>query len=115
MSMSSFIGGFMSWFSSTLGVVIPTLAPTVSDLAGVIGNNTNETGLLSAIIVGSSSAAFSPASSAGGLILSTIIGDHQYGKEFNSSKLFVSLFVFSIAMVLINSILAITGIFNIFN
>lgn len=115
MSMSSFIGGFMSWFSSTLGVVIPTLAPTVSDLASVIGNNTSETGLLSAIIVGSSSAAFSPASSAGGLILSTIIGDHQYGKEFNSSKLFVSLFVFSIAMVLINSILAITGVFNLFN
>ncbi|MDN6288704.1 MAG: hypothetical protein L0J89_09215 [Tetragenococcus koreensis] len=115
MGMSSFVGGFMSWFSSTLGVVIPTLAPTVSDLAEVIGNNTNETGLLSAMIVGSSSAAFSPASSAGGLILSTIIGDRQFGEKFNSNKLFVTLFGFSIVMLLLNSVLAITGIFNLFN
>lgn len=115
MGVTSFVGGFMSWFSSTLGVVIPTLAPTVGELADVIGHSTSETGLLSTMIVGASSAAFSPVSSAGGLILSTIIGDYQYKKEFNSNKLFVSLFIFSIGMVLISSILATTGIFALFN
>ncbi len=113
-SVSLLTAGFMSWFSSTLGVVVPTLVPTVGGIVDAVGGNITEIGILSAMIVGSSCAAFSPASSVGGLILSTATGDPHYSQEINSNKVFVTLFIFSVGMVVISSLLAMTGIYSFF-
>lgn len=109
---SCLMAGIMSWFSSTLGVVVPTLTPTVGELVASIGGNLTVMGLLSAMLIGSSSACFSPASSVGGLILSSIAGDSKLNVNFNSEKAFVVLFVWSVAMVIINSLVALTGLYS---
>lgn len=59
-------GAFMSLFSSTLGVVTPTLFPIVPHLAD---SSSNATLLFIAIVVGAQSSAISPFSSGGSLIL----------------------------------------------
>lgn len=60
-------GAFMSLFSSTLGVVTPTLFPIVPHLSDVSGNNAAL--LFVAIVVGAQASAISPFSSGGSLIL----------------------------------------------
>lgn len=112
---SCLTAGIMSWFSSTLGVVVPTLTPTVGKLVASIGGNLTEMGLLSAMLIGSSSACFSPASSVGGLILSSIAGDEELKEGFNNEKAFATLFLWSVAMVVVNSALALVGLYNIFH
>lgn len=109
---SCLMAGVMSWFSSTLGVVVPTLTPTVGELTASIGGNLTAIGLLSTMLIGSSSACFSPASSVGGLILSSIAGDSKLKVNFNNEKAFVVLFVWSVAMVIINSLIALTGFYS---
>lgn len=109
---SCLMAGVMSWFSSTLGVVVPTLTPTVGELTASIGGNLTAIGLLSTMLIGSSSACFSPASSVGGLILSSIAGDSKLKENFNNEKAFVVLFVWSVAMVIINSLIALTGFYS---
>lgn len=53
------------------------------------------------------------ASSVGGLILSSVTGDEEFRKEVDENKTFVLLFVWSIAMAIISSLLAIAGLFSI--
>ena len=83
---SCMTAGVMSWFSSTLGVVVPTLTPTVEELVEEIGGGLTQIGLLSAMLIGSSSACFSPASSVGGLIISSIAGDPILRDGFDNEK-----------------------------
>ena len=109
---SCLMAGVMSWFSSTLGVVVPTLTPTVGEITASIGGNLTAIGLLSTMLIGSSSACFSPASSVGGLILSSIAGDSKLKVNFDNEKAFVVLFVWSVAMVVINSLIALTGFYS---
>ncbi len=63
----SLVGGFMSFFSSTLGVVTPTLFPIVPVIAQ--GTSLNPAVLFSAIILGAQASSISPFSSGGSLIL----------------------------------------------
>ena len=112
-AVSCMTASIMSWFSSTLGVVVPTLTPTVSNLANQIGGGVTAIGILSSMLIGSSSACFSPASSVGGLILSTVVGDEEYKDKIDENKTFVQLFVFSICMAILSSVVSMTGLFNI--
>ena len=112
---SCMTAGVMSWFSSTLGVVVPTLTPTVGELVEEIGGSLTQIGLLSAMLIGSSSACFSPASSVGGLIISSIAGDPILRDEFDNEKAFATMFLWSVAMVAVSSLLALAGIYNIFH
>lgn len=111
--VSAMTASIMSWFSSTLGVVVPTLTPTVGDLAREVGGNVTAVGLLSCMLIGSSSACFSPASSVGGMILSSVTGDEKLKNTIDENKTFVLLFVWSIAMAIVSAVLALVGVFSI--
>ncbi|MCG1013167.1 SLC13 family permease [Tepidanaerobacter sp. GT38] len=64
------IGGIMSLFSSTLGVVAPTLFPTVPSISAATG--INPVVLFVAIIVGAQATSISPFSSGGSLVLGSV-------------------------------------------
>lgn len=64
------IGGFMSFFLSTMGVVTPALFPLVPNLAEASGIDAAV--LFSAIVIGAQATAISPFSSGGSLVLSTV-------------------------------------------
>ncbi|MEG0769579.1 MAG: SLC13 family permease [Ruthenibacterium sp.] len=105
--------GCMSWFSSTMGVVLPTLVPTLGKIAETVGTVT-VLELVSVIGIVSSSAGFSPASTVGALIMAAHDGDPEYAKTKAPGKLFVEMFLWSIFCVLFLCVLALTGLFGIF-
>lgn len=83
----SLIGAFMSFFSSTLGVVCPALFPIVPIIA-------QETGispliLFTAIVIGAQSSAISPFSSGGSLVLGSCSEESERNMMF-SRLLFVA-------------------------
>ena len=88
---------------------------TVEELVEEIGGGLTQIGLLSAMLIGSSSACFSPASSVGGLIISSIAGDPILRDGFDNEKAFATMFLWSVAMVAVSSLLALAGIYNIFH
>ncbi|MGL5440211.1 MAG: SLC13 family permease [Filifactoraceae bacterium] len=104
--------GIMSWFSSTLGVVLPTLLPTVGLIVENVGGNVSAVEIVTAIGVTASFAGFSPASTVGALIMASCAADPDY-KKIDQSKLFVELFAWSIFCVIFISIIALTGVFGI--
>lgn len=77
----SIIGGFMSFFSSTMGVVTPALFPLVPGLESASG--IDSVVLFSAIVIGAQATAISPFSSGGSLMLSAV-GDEDREKMFSA-------------------------------
>ena len=63
--------GFMSFFSSGLGVVFPTLIPTASGLASTLGADAIE--LVSVIVIGGTIVGFTPISTTGALIMQVFL------------------------------------------
>lgn len=100
----SLIAGAMSFFSSTLGVVGPTLIPIIPGLAAATG--IHATALISAIMVGGHFAGVSPFSTGGAM---TMAGETD---EARKNKLFVSLMALSIGSIVFASILTIAGILS---
>ena len=96
------IAGAMSFFSSTLGVVAPTLIPIIPGVAAATG--ISATALISAIMVGGHVAGVSPFSTGGAM---TMAGEKDEEKK---NKLFVQLMVMSIASILFASLLTILGV-----
>lgn len=76
----SFVAAFMSFFSSTTGVVTPALFPLIPALAASTGLSAEA--LFSATVLGSQSSAISPFSSGGSLIMASC------GKEDERVSLF---------------------------
>ena len=76
----SFVGAFMSFFSSTTGVVTPALFPLIPALAASTGLSPEA--LFAATVLGSQSSAISPFSSGGSLIMASC------GKEDERVSLF---------------------------
>ncbi len=74
------IGGFMSFFSSTMGVVTPALFPLVPGLESATG--IPAVILFSSIVIGAQATAISPFSSGGSLMLSAV-GDEERESMFN--------------------------------
>ncbi len=102
----SFIGAFMSFFSSTTGVVCPALFPLIPGIAAATG--LNPITLFACTILGAQSSAISPFSSGGSLILGSYGNDEERNQLFNR-LLFVAvpisvgcaaLYNFIVAMVL---------------
>ncbi|OPX88859.1 MAG: hypothetical protein A4E53_01744 [Pelotomaculum sp. PtaB.Bin104] len=108
--------GIMTFFSSTSGVVMPTMIPTVNDILTTLGNpqNITATEMISALSITSQNAGMSPLSTAGALIMAA------YGSTFNPSpkeehKLFITLFAISAAGLLFMVVASYFGLFKIFN
>ena len=102
--------GLMSWFSSAIGVVWPTLVPTVGDIAAKVGVSAN--GLISIMALTAAFAGLSPASTGGGLIMAANATDPEFTKE-KENKLFVQLFGISALMLAIIVLAALLGLYSI--
>ena len=88
-----FLAGVMSWFSSASGVVMPTLIPTVPELAASLGGGSALV-ITVGLCIGAHMAALSPLSSCGGLMLAAYSsGGEVTAKERN--KAFLQLFAMS--------------------
>ena len=103
-------GGIMSWFSSAIGVVWPTLVPTVGNIANSVGVPADS--LISILCLTASFAGLSPASTGGGLIMAANATDPDFTKE-KENKLFIKLFAISVLMVILIVIAALFGLYSI--
>lgn len=88
MAIQGLTAGVMSWFSSSIGVVWPTLVPTVSSIAQNVG--------------------ISPV----GLIMAANATDPEFDKE-KENRLFVQLFGLSAASLALIVVAALLGVYNI--
>ncbi len=104
--------GIMSWFSSTSGVVMPTLIPTVSDVAAQVGG-VSTLALISAITNTASAAGMSPISTGGSMGLAAY-SQIANPTEEERSKLFIQLFAVSIGGVVVIALFGTTGIYDLF-
>ena len=105
-------GGIMSWFSSTSGVVMPTLIPTVSALTGTLGGNVSGLDLVSAITNTAHTAGISPVSTGGALSLASYAANAHISIE-DENKLFIKIFMVAVFGVLFMSMLAGLGLYRI--
>lgn len=104
--------GLLSLFSSTTGVVMPTLIPTVPSIMESFGGAFSFVELTSIIISSSFAAAFSPASTGGGLILAAYMSASGAGEE-EQNKLFGQLLVIALGSILFNVFLSFIGVYGI--
>ena len=77
----SIVGAFMSFFSSTTGVVAPALFPLIPGIAASTG--LNAAALFACTVLGAQSSAISPFSSGGSLILGSMSNEEERGSMFN--------------------------------
>ncbi|MFV0363572.1 MAG: SLC13 family permease [Suipraeoptans sp.] len=111
-ALSGLTAGILSWFSSTLGVVIPTLVPTTSTLIAGLGGNVTVLEIVAAIVFASSTAGISPASTAGALIMGACASDEKFSKKYQPDKLFIELFVWAVVGIAVIVILCLFGYFS---
>ena len=104
--------GIMSLFSSGLGVVFPTLLPTVAELGQSIGVNPVE--LASMVLIGGTITGVSPISTTGGLIMATLMADEAEGadKKSEEMKLFMELTVWALGILVVLTVLAGVGFYK---
>ena len=100
----SFVGAFMSFFSSTTGVVAPALFPLIPGLAAATGFN--PAALFACTILGAQSSAISPFSSGGSLILGSCGNEEDRNHLFNR-LLFVAVPISVICCAVYNLIVAV--------
>lgn len=101
--------GILSWVSSTTGVVMPALLPIAHNVAQTFGVSYVE--IMSAIIATSFAAAISPLSTGGAIIMSSYSASKETTTE-EMNKMFTTLFLLSVANVLINVLMSWLGVFN---
>lgn len=105
-------GGVMSWFSSTSGVVMPTLIPTVAPLLSSMGNTSvTATALVTAITATAHTAGVSPISSGGSMGLASYCSQTGCGEE-EERKLFAGLFAVAIGGVIFCAVFGFIGGFS---
>lgn len=100
----SLVGAFMSFFSSTTGVVAPALFPLIPPLAAATG--LNPAALFACTVLGAQSSAISPFSSGGSLILGSCGKEEERNALFNR-LLFVAVPISVICCAVYNLIVAV--------
>lgn len=107
--------GIMSWFSSTSGVVMPTLIPTVAPLLSSMGaTSITATAMVTAITATAHTAGVSPISSGGSMGLASYCSQTGCSEE-EERKLFAGLFGVAILGVIFCAVFAFIGGFSIFH
>ena len=111
-AIMSATGSLMSTVSSTTGVVMPTLIPTVPGIIESLGGGIPQE-LIYAITTGAGQTVISPLSTGGALVLAA------YGNIYNPtaedrSKVFVQLFIYAIAMMVIFAGFGLLGFYRMF-
>ena len=107
------VAGIMSFFSSGLGVVFPTLIPTATTIAGNLGG-ASAVELVASVVVGGTIAGYSPISTGGSLIMAAVSQEEEYKELYPENKIFIQLFAVAIAGVLISTIIALIGGYKLF-
>ena len=105
--------GIMSWFSSGLGVVFPTLIPTVASVAQAVGS-VNPIELASTVVIGGTITGVSPISTTGGLIIATMLAGETETTKEEELKLFVELYSWSVAALVLVVVLSLLGAYKLF-
>ena len=104
--------GFMSFFSSGLGVVFPSLVPICGSLASSIG--ADGVLLVAMVVIGGTIAGYTPISTTGALIMAGVAQQENAEERFPQNKLFVELFAVSFLNIAVLALLSITGIYGLF-
>lgn len=104
--------GIMSFFSSGLGVVFPTLIPTASGLAGGLGISAVQ--LVTVIVIGGTVSGFTPISTTGALIMAGVAQQENAEERFPQNRLFIELFAVSFIALAVLAIFAFAGIYGLF-
>lgn len=105
------LAGIMSFFSSGLGVVFPTLIPTAGSLAAGVGANAIE--LCASIVIGGTIAGFTPLSVTGALIMAGVAQQENADERFPQNRLFIELFAVSFIGLAVLAVLAFVGLYGI--
>lgn len=103
--------GIMSWFSSTSGVVMPTLIPTVPHILSQMGSSANPVEWVTAITMVSNTAGISPLSTGGALALAAYSAEGGV-KEMEMDQLFIKMFLISATGVVLLSFLSFFGLYR---
>ena len=104
--------GIMSFFSSGLGVVFPTLIPTASGLASGLGVSAVQ--LVTVIVIGGTVSGFTPISTTGALIMAGVAQQENADERFPQNRLFIELFAVSFIALGVLAIFALIGIYGIY-
>ena len=96
-AVAAFFSGVISLYSSTIGVVLPALLPTVPDLISKIGGG-NPLALVSSMIVGGHLVDVSPLSTLGALCLAAA------PPGTNERRLFTQLLIWGISMTVVAAV-----------
>ncbi len=102
--------GIMSWFSSTSGVVMPTLIPTIPHVAQQLGG-VNQLELASTITMVANTASISPLSTGGALALASYASAASDGQQ-RQQQLFVRMFGVSALGVSVLCVFSYFGMFH---
>lgn len=106
------LAGVMSFFSSGLGVVFPTLVPICGSLASSI--HANGIYLVAMVVIGGTIAGYTPISTTGALIMAGVAQQRDSESRFPQNRMFIELFVVSIMNLAVLAIMALTGVYGIF-
>lgn len=109
-AIMSVTAGVMSFFSSGLGVVFPTLIPTASGLAASTGVGAVE--LVAVVVVGGTVTGFSPISTAGALVMAAVSGEKGADEKYPQNKMFVELFGVAFIALAVLAVLSIIGVYG---
>lgn len=104
--------GVMSFFSSGLGVVFPTLIPICGSLATSIG--ADGVLLVAIVVIGGTIAGYTPISTTGALIMAGVAQQENAEERFPQNKLFVELFAVSFLNIAVLALMSILGIYSLF-
>ena len=102
--------GIMSFFSSGLGVVFPTLVPVCGQLASSIGADGVQ--LVAMAVIGGTIAGYTPISTTGALIMAGVAQQENAEERFPQNKLFIELFAVSFINLAVLAIMASVGIYH---
>lgn len=108
--------GIMSWFSSGLGVVFPTLIPVVGPLANSLGH-VSPVELASLVVIGGTFTGVSPFSSTGGLIMAAVMTNQNMtgeSQQLSSNNVFMELIIWSVITLVVLTLLALCGVYSLF-
>ena len=102
--------GVMSFFSSGLGVVFPTLVPVCGGLASGLGVDGMQ--LVAMVVIGGTIAGYTPISTTGALIMAGVAQQPDSETRFPQNKMFVELFAVSVLNLVVLAIMALCGVYT---
>lgn len=106
------LAGIMSFFSSGLGVVFPTLVPLCGGLASGIG--ADGVYLVAMVVIGGTIAGYTPISTTGALIMAGVAQQKNAEERFPQNKMFLELFAVSFINLAVLAVMAMTGVYKFF-